>query len=103
MYNFIHYSQIPKAAAPQPKEREEDVYKLVSDLIGGGATPKSPTATPAPKQAGPAAAPEQPKQTTPASSGRSKAVKLVVDQLAPVNIRPKVRIFNKTYRIVGIF
>ncbi len=72
--------------------------KLVSDLIGGGAAPapssSSSSKSPTPKGAvGESPAKEPQKQITPSSSvGRSKPVKhLVVDQLAPVNIRPRVR------------
>ena len=84
--------QIPQKTEVPAKAREEDVYKLVSDLIGGGAKPTSPTPTPTSKPTtSAAAATETQKQAPPTSGGRSKAVKLVVDQLAPVNIRPKVR------------
>ena len=86
--------QIPKAAPdPLAKERE-DVNKLVSDLIGGGAAPASSSKSPTPKATVDSPAKEPQKQVTPSSSGRSKPVKLVVDQLAPVNIRPKVRILH---------
>ena len=75
------------------KERE-DVNKLVSDLIGGGAAPASSSKSPTPKVAavGDSPAKEPQKQSiTPGSVGRSRPVKhLVVDQLAPVNIRPRV-------------
>ena len=80
-------TQIPKPGEPPAKD--EDVYKLVSDLIGGGAAPTSPSPSPTPKPTGPTAT-EPPKQATPISGGRGRAPKLVVDQLAPVNIRPKV-------------
>lgn len=74
------------AADPLARERE-DVNKLVSDLIGGGAAPATTSKSPTPK---PTDSPtkEPPKPVVPSSKGR---VKLVVDQLAPVNIRPKVK------------
>ena len=72
------------------KERE-DVNKLVSDLIGGGTAPASSSSkSPTPKAAVDSPAKEPQKQVTPGSVGRSKPVKLVIDQMAPVNIRPKV-------------
>ena len=90
--NIIILPQVPKAADPLAKERE-DVNKLVSDLIGGGVAPTSPgpSTSPVAAKTPDSAATGTPKQITPAASGRSKPVRLVVDQLAPVNIRPKVR------------
>lgn len=63
--------------------------KLVSDLIGGDI----PSVSPVPPKQVPKKTPEkeptkQVQITTPPS--RIKPVKLVIDQLAPVNIRAKV-------------
>lgn len=74
------------------KERE-DVNKLVTDLIGGSVLSSPPTAV-----APPSSAQRTPEKTTPTkpaqqvSAGRSRQVKLVVDQMASVNIRPKVSV-----------
>lgn len=84
------------------RERE-DVNKLVTDLIGGS-TSLSPTAaavaaavaTPTSLQRSPEqATPTKPAQ--PVSAGPSRPIKLVVDQLAPVNIRPKVKFGSPTH------
>ena len=89
------------------KERE-DVNKLVSDLIGGGAAPASSSSkSPTPKAAavGESPAKEPQKQSTiPGSVGRSRPVKhLVVDQLAPVNIRPRVSTYSDLGPIVVMY
>lgn len=85
----------------QREKEREDVNKLVSALIG---TTSAAATAPA---GGPAAAPPTAAQTTPqqitptkaavpGSAGRSKQVKLVLDQLASVNIRPKdVEVYAK--------
>lgn len=76
------------------KERE-DVNKLVTDLIGGSVLSSPPSAVTAGHTPSSAAS-RTPEQTPPTksapqvSAGRSRQVKLVVDQLAAVNIRPKV-------------
>lgn len=74
------------------RERE-DVNKLVTDLIGGSVLSTPPTASAASPTPAAHRTPEQTPPTKPApqlSAGRSRQVKLVVDQLAAVNIRPKV-------------
>jgi len=75
------------------KERE-DVNKLVTDLIGGSALtspPKAVSSAPPPSTAQKSPVKTSPtKSPSQVSAGRSRQVKLVVDQLAPVNIRPKV-------------
>ena len=77
------------------RERE-DVNKLVTDLIGGSASLTPTAAAVAAAAATPTALQRTPEHATPTkpaqqlSAGPSRPVKLVVDQLAPVNIRPKV-------------
>ena len=78
------------------RERE-DVNKLVKELIGGSGL--TPTAAAVAAAAAPPAnlqrTPEHVSPSKPAqklSAGPGRQPKLVVDQLAPVNIRPKVSI-----------
>ena len=107
---FLCVWQIPKAAPdPLAKERE-DVNKLVSDLIGGGAAPaSSSTKSPTPKAAAavgdsPAKEPQKQSTTPGGSVGRSRPVKhLVVDQLAPVNIRPRVSTYCDLCPIIVMY
>ena len=79
-----------KSPDPLSKERD-DVHKLVSDLIGGSpvsshtttsSTPPNVTTSPA------APVTSSPGTTAPAAAKRT--VKLVVEPLAPIVIRPKV-------------
>ncbi len=76
------------------RERE-DVNKLVTDLIGGSSLTPTAAAVAA-ASATPTALQRTPEHATPTkpaqqvSARPSRPVKLVVDQLAPVNIRPKV-------------
>lgn len=74
------------------------VYKLVDDLVGPGNAPLPLVSSPPKPSVAPL--PSTPKQITPtkpaaqASAKHSRQVKLEVNQLAAVNIRPKVRIIQ---------
>ena len=86
--------QIPASKSPVPSERE-DVNKLVSDLIGGTLSPFSSQSPQKGNSKSPEPIPggvdevETGKATPPFP--RKRHVKLVMDHLAPINIRPKVR------------
>lgn len=76
---------------PEPSTGPEDINSLVAELVGPGASPQSPAKGGVQKtpQTTPTSAPGT--HATPPQSVTTKQRKLnlVVDQLAPVNIRPK--------------
>lgn len=76
-----------KSPDPLSKERD-DVNKLVSDLIGGSAIPTQTSVTPSQSKS-PAEVSKSPPMQISATAGKRK-VKLVMETLAPVVIRPKV-------------
>lgn len=87
----------PKVADPRAKERQ-DVNQLVSDLIGTSPA-KSPRSTLAARARSPetsgagAAQQQQGEEVTPTPTPprvQKRAVNLVVDTLASINIKPRV-------------
>ena len=85
---YTHTQSLSKSPTPSDSlaKKREDVNKIVTDLLGPTvSTPsRSPHKSPEPEASGE-------EKTTPISvSPRKRAVKLVVDTMAPINIHPRV-------------
>ena len=112
---FLFY-QVTAAKTDHLAVEREDVNKLLADLIGGsGLSSQSSSSS---VSAVPSSPPKSPVKTTPAVgavkgvASRSRKVKLNVDTLAQINIKPKVSltthvscdvcVFNQfTHRSIG--
>ncbi len=74
---------------PVSSERE-DVTKLVDQLLIGETTqPSQSTLSPQPSRTGDPSPSHKTTPTTATATSKQRRLKLVVDQLAPVNIRPR--------------
>ena len=95
MNSFSNHQPLPKSPAksPDPLARErENVDKLVTDLIGGSTLSPSQAAAVAVATKSPDGVKSKPEIKEPSASliPRAKPVKLVLDVLAPINIKAKV-------------
>ena len=85
----------PLKAASDTSSEREDISKLVDKLIGDD-TPPHPAISPKHAKPDPSTSIQKTTPSTSAPSSQQRKLKLVVDQLAPVNIRPKeVEVYAK--------
>ncbi len=73
---------------PVSSERE-DVNKLLDELVGEPSQPSQSTLSPQSSRTGDHTPTHKTTPTSTLSTNKERKLKLVVDQLAPVNIRPR--------------